>query len=189
DGPTRDADLSRAVLRRPGEDQPIAIDMDQLWNHGELSLNLRLVQGDVLVVPKNTSNLVYLLGGVTRPDPYPIRPRDPILDILVPGGSPTQDANLAKVTLTRTLPGGGTTTMKLDLKKLKKGGDITVAQSPVEPGDVIVVPTSKPKETGQQRIQTITSLISLLVSLSTLSQITNNNRNNRGGGTGSGVGR
>jgi len=188
-GPTRDADLAHSLLRRPGEEQPIAIDMDQLWNRGELSLNLRLVQGDVLVVPKNTSNVVYLLGGVQHPDAFPIRPGDRLLDILTLGGSPTPDANLSKVTITRTLPGGGTTTKKLDLKKMSKGGDVAVAQMPVEPGDIIVVPTTGRKATSQERLSMIAQVISTLALLINIGQIGRQNRNsNRNTGTGGGVG-
>jgi len=188
-GPTRDADLAHSLLRRPGEEQPIAIDMDQLWTRGELSLNLRLVQGDVLVVPKNTNNVVYLLGGIQHPDAFPIRPGDRLIDILTLGGSPTQDANLSKVTITRTLPGGGTTTKKLDLKKMRKGGDVAVAQMPVEAGDIIVVPTTGKKLTSQERLGMITQVISTFALLANLAQLNRNNRNNnRNNGSGGGIG-
>jgi polysaccharide export outer membrane protein len=187
-GPTQNADLKNATLKRIGQDQPTPIDMDALWNHGEMSLNLTLVNGDVLVIPRNIVNLVYLLGGVTHPGAFPIRGGEKLLDIIVQGGSPVPNANLNKVTLTRLTQGGGRTTRKLNLKELNKGNTATLASTEVMPGDVVYVPVSKPKKTFTETITPVLTILSLITTLQSLSQISRNTRSSGGGG-GGGVGR
>src|SRR5262249_59494311 len=119
----------------------------------------------VLVIPRNVTNLVYLLGGVSHPDAYPIRPGDRILDLLVRGGSPVPNANLSKVMLTRQAPGGGRTARRLDLKELQKSGDSQLARMEVMPGDVIFVPVAKPKQTLSDKLTPIFLMLSLVTQL------------------------
>jgi protein involved in polysaccharide export with SLBB domain len=187
-GPTLNADLKNALLRRIGQDAPTPIDMEALWYRGEVSVNQRLVQGDVLVIPRNVSSYVYLLGGVTKPDAYPVHPGERLLDILAKGGSPTQDANLSKVTLTRTTPSGARATRKLNLKKLQRAGDASLLTMEIIPGDVIVVPTQKPKAKATERLAVIATVLGLITSLNSLTTLGQNRNNNRSSGGGGGIG-
>ncbi len=166
------ANLRDARLRRAGQAEDTVIDLHRLWIEGDLSLNLRLAQGDVLVIPENVGNGVYVLGAVARPDFYPLKGGERLIDILVRGGQPNEGANLGKVTLTRRNPDGTTATLRLDLKKLQSQGEITVATMPMMAGDIIVVPQRPPSRAGAlDRVLQLTAYLSILTTLQDLTGI------------------
>lgn len=188
-GPTTNADLKDARFHHLGETDPAgeAIDLEALWVRGEISLNRRLLNGDTISVPRNATNYVYVLGGVAKPGAYPVHAGEKLADILAQGGTPSDNADLNKVTITRMTDTGARVSKKLDLAKMNQG-DTTALSMDVQPGDIIVVPTRKQKDPnkGMQSWAMISSILSLVTSLGTLSNSNrnNNNRNNNGGGLG-----
>lgn len=168
-------------LKRVGQAAPLDIDLRALWVLGDMSLNLPLVNGDVLIVPEiNASNSVYVYGGVTKPDVYPLKGGEKLIDILVKGGAPLESANLNKVTLNRRNPDGTFTQVKLDLKRLQRSGDVSVAMVELQAGDIIMVPIRPPRGPSSfERIAAITAVISGLTSLQQLFGLQNQNNNNR----------
>lgn len=60
-----EADLRSATLMRDGKSTPI--DLYALYYQGDISQNLRLQPGDILTVPENRYNKVFVLGEVTKP--------------------------------------------------------------------------------------------------------------------------
>lgn len=188
-GPTPNADLKNATLHRVGTEGPIPIDLEALWVRGDVSLNQRLVSGDALAIPRNKANYIYVLGGVSKPGAYPVRGGETFADILAQGGTPTESADLSKVTLSRlSSPGGTRAVKKIDLAKMNQG-DTSVLGLEVQAGDIIVVPTRKNRLGQQNRsLNNFAMVTSLLGLVTALGNNNNNNRNNRNTGTGGGLG-
>jgi len=60
-----EADLRAATLMRNGKSLPL--DLYALYYQGDISQNIRLQPGDILTVPENRYNKVFVLGEVTKP--------------------------------------------------------------------------------------------------------------------------
>jgi len=60
-----DADLSKATLLRRG--QELMVDLYALYYEGDLSQNIRIESGDILTIPENRYNKVFVLGEVSKP--------------------------------------------------------------------------------------------------------------------------
>jgi len=69
-GLTEDADESRVLLNRQGSAS--RIDLLALYERGDLSENVLLRDGDIVNVPDNDLNKVYLLGEIRSPGTYRI---------------------------------------------------------------------------------------------------------------------
>jgi len=69
-GGGQEADLSHVTLNRMGEIR--TIDVLALLHGGDVSQNIRLQDGDVLHVPDNSLNKVFVLGEVNKPSSLPI---------------------------------------------------------------------------------------------------------------------
>lgn len=65
-----EADLEHVTLSRDG--QSYAIDMLRLFKDGDITQNIRLKDGDILHVPDNAFNRVFVMGEVARPTSLPI---------------------------------------------------------------------------------------------------------------------
>jgi polysaccharide biosynthesis/export protein len=64
-GPTPEADLRAVTLSRGG--RSIVLDLQALYEQGEVSQNWLLQDGDILHVPDRSRNKVFVLGEVRRP--------------------------------------------------------------------------------------------------------------------------
>ncbi|PIQ31882.1 MAG: hypothetical protein COS35_06655 [Zetaproteobacteria bacterium CG02_land_8_20_14_3_00_50_9] len=71
DGIMADADLQHATLTRNGE--TYEIDLFSLYGRGNSSLNAVLLGGDVLNIPDNQLNKVFVMGEVTKPSTMFVR--------------------------------------------------------------------------------------------------------------------
>jgi len=60
-----EADLRAATLMRDGKSIPI--NLYSLYYEGEVQQNLRLESGDILTIPENRYNKIFVLGEVTKP--------------------------------------------------------------------------------------------------------------------------
>lgn len=60
-----EAELHGATLMRDGKSMPI--DLYALYYQGDISQNVRLQPGDILTIPENRYNKVFVLGEVTKP--------------------------------------------------------------------------------------------------------------------------
>lgn len=80
-----------AIMR--GKDTLLWIDLNELLNEGDMSLNVELVPGDYIHVAEESQRLVYVLGEVKRPGMYPLRNGMTTLDALAIAGGLTEDCN------------------------------------------------------------------------------------------------
>lgn len=105
--------------------------------------NVELRPGDTVVVPR--AGIVYVLGEVTRPGGYVLNASGgvTVIQVVAAAGGPTHLAAYGKTTiLHRTST--GFQEQKLDLKKLLHGKS---ADIPLNPEDIVYVPTSGLKST------------------------------------------
>jgi len=91
-GVTAEADLRNITLTR--DDKTYSINLLSLYEGGDTSQNVLLKHGDVLNVPDNTFNKVFVLGETTLGRGFGIRPRSLIM-------------NKARMTLTEALSDSG----------------------------------------------------------------------------------
>lgn len=107
-----------------GESEVIKVDLTDLQS-GNVALNIQLLDGDTVSVPKAQS--VFVTGQVKAPGAYAIDRGATVLQVLSLAGGPTDRGADSRIRIQRTVKG-----KKTDVKA--KLSDI------VEPGDTIVVP-------------------------------------------------
>ena len=91
-GVTPDADLRNITLTR--DDNTYSINLLSLYEGGDITQNVMLKHGDVLNVPDNQFNKIFVLGETTLGRGFGVRPRSFIM-------------NKARMTLTEALSEGG----------------------------------------------------------------------------------
>jgi polysaccharide export outer membrane protein len=82
---------------------------------------------------------VFVLGQVTRPNPYPYRPGLTVTEALVLAGGPTPDADLAHATLLRAADGEERSPERIDLSSLARAGE-AAPHVLLERGDMLILP-------------------------------------------------
>lgn len=126
------------------EPETLTIDMDKLLKEGDLSLNVQLRNNDKIYVPGIMSlGQVYIFGEVVNPGYYPYRTGMNLFDAINKAGGFTEYANEKSIKIKRkTADGSGEReVIKVNLKKLLNQGELE-RNVPVQPDDIIVVPTS-----------------------------------------------
>lgn len=129
-GTTPEADVSRAYIQR-GE-KKVPLDLAGLLQQVDGDLDVALIAGDVVVVPKNTG-LVYVLGQALKPGPLPLASAPTVLAAWSLAGGGTPDADVRSAMLLR-----GSECMPVNLEALDRGD--TKLDVPLQPGDRLMVP-------------------------------------------------
>jgi polysaccharide export outer membrane protein len=168
-GPTPVADLRRISVTRADGGKNVRADLSRALRTGEVSDNVALEPGDLIIVPEGPPPTALVLGEVARPGSYELQGAMRLLDALSLAGGPTPRADLRRVTLTRT---GQTDAETIDLQELltrgqpakesprlpaRGSGEQTVsyperraasdegASIVLRPGDTLVVPENERK--------------------------------------------
>ncbi len=134
------ADLSLAYVARGT--QRVPVDFVKLLRFGELSQNITLEPDDIVVIPDNPQNVIYVTGEVKQPGMLPfVKERDwTALKAVLAAGGFTQFAAMGRASLIRE-EGGRRNIIPVDFKDLMRnpeaGKDV-----PLKPGDILVVPQS-----------------------------------------------
>jgi protein involved in polysaccharide export with SLBB domain len=133
------------VVREQGEEQRTSIvNLQQAIDSGDFEGLPELKPGDTVIVPENTapyqgSGSVRIIGAVTAPAPYLLSDGRYLVDAILAAGGPAGNANLHEVKIIRSVPEGGSMTIKVDFAKYLNEGD--PRQNPlVKPNDTISVP-------------------------------------------------
>lgn len=126
------SDLKGAKVYRGGE--YIAVDLEALWQRGDLSGNMALQAGDTLIVPEQQPEEIVLIGPLMKGGVINIASlqNKSVMNVVF-GAEPTLSADLARVQLYR-----GSEMTVVDLKNIGQGGDVS-ANVDLQPGDVVVV--------------------------------------------------
>ena len=130
---TANAGREAVIIRAPRKGRPegtpavpeiLRIDLKEL-QAGNMALNIPLMDGDTINVPKAQS--VFVSGHVKTPGAYPVEAEMTVLQVLSLAGGLTDRGSDKRINITRTVDG-----KKKDLKGVK-------LTSVVQPGDTIVV--------------------------------------------------
>ncbi|MCX7597664.1 MAG: SLBB domain-containing protein [Armatimonadetes bacterium] len=124
------------VLRKNGE--PVRVNLQKLLFEGDMSQNVDLEPGDVVVVPE--AKHISVVGQVEKPVAFVASRPVPVLNALAQAGQtlPTADLRHAKL----VTPQG---TRELDLEALLEQGE-KASEVVLQPGDVLVLPEAAPEE-------------------------------------------
>ena len=159
-GMTEKADLRRVMLARSGVPGGQTLDLQPLFGNGHPELNVKLQPGDTIFVAE-TARQISVLGNVSKPDLYPLKPNERVLDALVAAGGAGGGAG--KVYLVRPSGAGPPVRKILDLKKIMAQGD-QAQNELLLPGDMLFVPDKKsPPSAGLLNLLwPLTSIFTLL---------------------------
>jgi polysaccharide biosynthesis/export protein len=146
-GPTAKGDLQRVTLTQQGMTKPKVFDLQPLILHGDATnheLNVPLQAGDTIVVAESDQR-IYVLGRVGKPDTYPVKPTDRLLDALTMAGGASGDGDISRAVLVRRDAGGQSVSRTVDLKTMMVKGRMEENEL-LRPGDVLFVPDKKARK-------------------------------------------
>ena len=144
--------LSRCMIVR-GKDLVMWIDLKELLEQGNMNLNARLQNGDVIFIPQSEDQLAFVLGEVRNPGVVPLRAQLTLMDAIMTAGGPSKGANMRDIFLVRQVAGGKGVVERINFKELI--GHANFSKNYVlRSGDLIYVP-----ETGLNKLNYFTSQI------------------------------
>jgi polysaccharide export outer membrane protein len=118
--------------------ETLQIDASRLFDEGDVTQNVRLKPGDIVVVPPARSLRVYVTGAVRSPGgvDYSSSEGITVLQAITAAGGPTERANLKKVTIKHRNSDGTEELIPVNAKRIQNGKDPDV---PLERNDTVVV--------------------------------------------------
>lgn len=143
----------------------IPLNLRQLLEEGNLSLNIPLQDGDTLFIPEETENRIFVGGQVKRPGQYVYRPRITVLDALGQAGWETERAALSQTFVIRQKENGESEQIRVDMVRLLKKADMT-QNVELRAGDVVYV--SETRTPDIDRVYRTLSLVWLMRNLGVL---------------------
>jgi polysaccharide export outer membrane protein len=148
EGPRVGANLKGATLTRGGTASPL--DLDALLRRGDTKVNVRLQDGDSILVPENRMK-VYVIGEVAKPDTFLLPEQATVLDALTAAGWHTPQADLKNVRLGHRDGNGSIDVQTFDLSRLVDRRK-PLQPPPLRDGDVLLVPSKTKKKSVQDYI-------------------------------------
>ena len=127
----QNADLKRAYVMRTGE--KVKADFYGLFVEGDFSQDIELFADDIVFLPTNERNKIYVVGGVNAPTYIFYREGIKVLDAILEAGGFTEFAKLNDVTVLR-----GEERIRVRLKDVMKGKD-SAMNIFLKPGDYVLV--------------------------------------------------
>lgn len=105
-----------------GKEQLVRVFLDELLKGGAVGHNVDLANNDVVYIPENEENNVYVMGQVAKPGAYEIRTSMSLLNVIMLAGGPTEDAVTGEIELARDLGRAGTP-VKVSLDRMADSSD------------------------------------------------------------------
>jgi polysaccharide export outer membrane protein len=145
------------------QNETIEIDLVQLLDKGDISLNVPIYAGDVISVPERTERFYYVLVDVNRGGAFEMKRSEKMTlsrALASAGGlMPTANSSKAKVIRQRA-DGSASIQISVNVKKILKGEseDILLSQN-----DVVFVPGSTTKTISNGLVNSIGSILGPLV--------------------------
>lgn len=128
-------DLRRAYLSRNGK--KIASDFYDLYYNGDMSQDVELQSEDIIFIPSNVRNLVYVLGAVANPQQLQHHEGMTILEAILAAGGFTEFAKEKSVYVIDREKNK----KKINLLQVTRGKDLT-GNIILNPGDYVIVEES-----------------------------------------------
>lgn len=118
--------------------ETLEIDATRLLDEGDVTQNVSLKPGDIVVVPPARNLRVYVTGAVRGPGAVDYLSSEGItvLQAITAAGGPTERANLKKVTIKRRYTDGTEELIPVNAKRIQNGKDPDL---PLERNDTVVV--------------------------------------------------
>jgi polysaccharide biosynthesis/export protein len=142
--------------------ETLEVDLEQLLENGDISLNVPIYAGDVISVPERAERFFYVLGDVTRGGAFEIRKGEAITvtKALASAGGLLPTAKSTKMIIIRQSTDGTSKQIPLDATKLLRGEvpDMLLAHD-----DVVFVPGSTTKTVGRGVLNGIAGVLAALV--------------------------
>jgi len=142
--------------------ETVKINLQQLLEKGDLSLNIPVRGGDVLQIQARPAQLVYVIGEVNRAGVFPLpEKRDlRVSQAFAYAGGPMRTAKLSEGILVRYDEKGERKQVAVDFGQILKG---KAEDFLVRPDDVIFVPGSKAKNVGYGLLQIVPSTLTAAI--------------------------
>ncbi len=136
----KEATLRRRIPNQP-EEQIIALDLNALFLKGDMTYNLPLKPNDVIFIPEDTVNRVYVLGKVYRPGAYVWKEHMKVLDALQAAGGTREEGTMRTVYVIRPNPKDPDSPQRITLNLLKLIDKADVKEDILlYPGDTVYFP-------------------------------------------------
>jgi polysaccharide export outer membrane protein len=127
--------------RHPDRIETLLVDLDRLAHEGDPTLNLTMMPGDVVNVPK--AGVVYVQGSVKKPGAYRLRDAMTVTQAISAAGGPDEKlANAGGTRLFRRGPNGERQEVDIDMGAINSG---KVEDTMLVENDILVVPMSLPR--------------------------------------------
>lgn len=117
----KQAFLTKCAIIR-GKDLIIWIDLKELLQNGNMALNARIQNNDVIFIPESETELVYIMGEVINPGAIRLKSHLTYMDALMMAGGPSKNANLKKTYIIRSNGNNGTV-KNISLQNMLRTGD------------------------------------------------------------------
>ena len=127
-----------AIIR--GRDVVIWIDLQDLLNNGNMALNARIMNNDVIFIPEAEDEVVFIMGEVVKPGAIQLKRGLNIIDSIMLAGGITEEANPEKIFILRQQGEQGSV-KRVDLKHLLTTGDFRQNYA-LRPSDIVYVSPS-----------------------------------------------
>ncbi|NOZ26221.1 MAG: sugar ABC transporter substrate-binding protein, partial [Nitrospirae bacterium] len=137
-GSFKNADLERAYIVRDGN--KLDVNFYDLFVKGDLSKDIMLKAEDIIYIPDNELNKIYVIGAVNEPRYVFYRENIRILDAILEAGGFTKFAKENDVLVLRK-NGEQMETIKVKTKDLMREGEIS-ENIALKPGDFVIVKES-----------------------------------------------
>lgn len=124
---------------RSGEEKSVKIDLDELLDEGNTSLNVPIHMGDVVYVPE--AGVIYVDGAVEEPGSFPLAEDMTVSQAITAAGGFDNTAQASDVRLIRN-ENGQVVVTPVDVKQIKEGEASDII---LEDQDVVVVGKSSIK--------------------------------------------
>ncbi|MFI3270513.1 MAG: glycosyltransferase [Pseudomonadota bacterium] len=109
-----------AIIR--GKNQILWIDLRDLLENGNMALNARIYNNDIIFIPESDNELVYVMGEVMVPGALQLKSEISYLDALMFSGGPTKSADLEQTFVIR-FDNGTRRIRRVNLKQMLEEGD------------------------------------------------------------------
>lgn len=160
----RKAPLTECVIIRGKE--KLRINLRELLGKGNLSLNARIQNNDVIIIPESgESERVYLLGAIASPGTVRLVSGMTFLDALMMSGGPTTDASLKNIFLVQLGTKQGSI-LRVSLKNMLENAN-GKKNILLQNGDLIFV--ARNRQSGFQGV--LNNVIKILTGVNLLSSI------------------
>lgn len=119
----KETSLTKCSIIR-GNDTVIWINLQDLLNNGNMALNARIVNNDIIYIPEAADELVYVMGEVASPGAIQLKSGMNVVKAIMLAGGMNKFANPEKVFVIRQQNLKGDV-IKIDMKNLIERGDFT----------------------------------------------------------------